>query len=303
MKKILDIIISVDWEGLSLDPINLNSLSDFKNFYQCPLTHYLSPAYWTNPKVSQSQFQQALSTMDFISDEIGLHLHAPKHFLDPLEIPFRSRPSFSIKGDQNDFNFIGQEVMLLAYSKDEFAKMINESFKIFKNLGLAKPNSFRAGGWMIDPDQIDTLSDLGFLIESSAVPPDFFNNTSWQDENIHRYAKVLWPEISFSSQPSINSKILQIPNNWGAIDYWQDQTIPTQTNHYLSRLNTNERNLIVLTTHQETFFETRPRLEKIIDHILNLDQYDIQFLTNKDILRRCTQKSEQPQQTIQNFIQ
>ncbi len=293
MKKILDVIISVDWEGISLDHTNLKSLSDFKNFWNIPLTHYFSPAYWTHPQILNQGIDQSHIEEIFRDNEVGLHIHTPQHFIEKLGLPLRLKPTFALSGDQHEHYLKGQEVMLLAYSRDEFRKILLESLKMFDQHHIPRPRSFRAGGWMISPEQLHELQDLGFEIDSSAVPPDFFKKTSWQNENLHRYAQLLWSEITDQTTPYwALPSLLEIPNNLGAIDYWTLENINTLVTENLNQAYQKNRHLFVITAHQETFADQREKIEIFFECLSRQNDYHVNFVNHHDVKKIWGQKPE-----------
>lgn len=283
----LNIILSVDWEGLSVDPKNIQGIRGFKAKYSVPLVHYMNPAYFTHPGLEQGHPDIQIANCLFADDELGLHLHGVKHFVRQSGVLFRSQPSFSRAGDQNGGELCGQEVMLHGYTPLEFKKLLQFACETLKQKGFVRPCSFRAGGWMISPEQIKVLEECGFVVDSSAVPSFCLENSSWKNESLHRYVNLLWDGIHTNSQPywfSSQKKILEIPNNLGAIDYWSDDLIKKYCEQLIRLSDDGESSVVVVTAHQETFVDYIYRFEKLIS---DLTPYvTLNFVTNKEIYKK-----------------
>lgn len=276
----LDIVVTMDWEGLDLHPGNLEEIQAFKSSSRIPIVHYLSPAYFTSGEIEspQNKIIPAFSA----EDEVGLHLHTPKHMVEKAGVRFQRGSGFGNSGEQYLGNWAGQETMLLSYSVPDFCKMIQFSKGLFGNIGLAQPKSFRAGGWMAGPDQLRELEHFGFSYDSSAVPPSFIGQSSWKGENIHRYSQLLWADIDFDSLPyKIAPKLIEIPNNLGAIDYWREKDVHDYVEGILELSNKNSYHCAVVTAHQETASQFLPMLRMFVKSLQKVNSVDVRFVTNE----------------------
>lgn len=282
----LDIIISVDWEGTSLEEKNLASLRDFKKRYHVPFLHYMNPAYFTHPALKNRDISSQLNRCIFEDDEMGLHLHGPRHLIEQCGVKFRSQPSFTVQGDAHEGAMRGQEVMLHTYNQSEFSQLLFFSTHLFKKQGWSDLKSFRAGGWMISPEQVRCLSDFGFKFDSSAVSPQSLVGTSWEGESLHRYSEILWGHISHASLPYWvgHSEILEVPNNLGAIDYWSSQHLHYNCQESASLAKNKGYHLVVVTAHQETFHQYCSRLEKFINELISDKNLEVNFTLNKQLI-------------------
>ena len=284
MSKSLNIVLSVDWEGLSLEKRDLQALANFKKRWVNPFVHYMNPAYLTDNKLKKYAVQQAVASVVDGGDEWGLHLHAPKHFVQASGVQPRTAPSFSALGDSYSGEGHGQEVMLLAYSSEEFEKMLVYSKQLFAEQGWPQPKSFRAGGWMLDPEFFESLKKHEFVFDSSATPASSVEGSCWQGESLHRYLSLLWGDFNKGSQPQqVLPDFYEVPNNFGAIDYWQGLEVLLQQSLQLS----DQQGLAVITIHQETAAEYLPRLEEFLQH-LQLLGLQLRFTTNECWFRSNT---------------
>lgn len=278
----------MDWEGCDLKEENLESIIEFKQDYHCPITHYLNPGYYTNPKTKMDEVTTKIKNTLGSDDENGLHLHAPRHFVEDAGVPLKNSPTFSKHGDYNSGAEYGQEVMLHGYSKEELNKLIAHSKKILAEKGFSEIKSFRAGGWMCDDKLADTLAENDFEIESSATVASLLEGSSWENDNLGRYISMMWDKINMESSPyffeSSSKQMLELPNNFGAIDYWRPTWIDTLADKCIEYARKNKSFLAVINSHQETFKENVGKLKTFLELLKIKFKGEIEFTTNKRVL-------------------
>lgn len=284
----IQVIISMDWEGTSLEHSNLERVKQFKSDWDIPFVHFYNPAYYTDPGHAKININKKVKRVFSKDDEIGLHLHTPRHLLWAANLSPRIGPCFSHYGDFNPGVYNGQEVMLLAYSKHELKELINYSLEKLNKNGFKNINSFRAGGWMSDEKVWEALIETGLPIESSATNSKFLDGSSWEGDNIQRYISLLWGDIQINTRPyylqTYSGQIFEIPNNLGAIDYWNDPLIQRQIDQICAEYNTYEKLLLVINSHQETFKEHSNKLEYFLGQLeYHFGKNKIQYTTNKEI--------------------
>jgi hypothetical protein len=285
------VIISMDWEGTGLEEKNLMAIRNFKERWRVPIVHYHNPAYYTHPYFCASEVHAFTSQAFFEDDEIALHLHTPQHLLDQAKVEVRHAPCFSRLGDYNPGPFKGQEVMLLAYPKDDVKKLIEFSLALFKVHGLGPVQSFRAGGWMADERVWEALAEVGIFVESSAANRRFLKGSSWEGDNLDRYSELLWGNRGSKLFPFIlqtfSGQLLEIPNNLGAIDYWNTENIYQTFNELLSTGSEAKgpyrEPVLVINSHQETAAEHLPKLHEFLAYLHGAYGDQISFVTNRDI--------------------
>lgn len=288
----INLIISMDWEGCDLLDKNLSSIKDFKRRWRCPITHYLNAGYYTNPNTMSDQVTDKIKSAVFEEDEQGMHLHAPRHFVESAGVGLRSSPTFSKYGDYNNGAEFGQEVMLHGYTRPELDALIGHSKSVLETKGFHSPKSFRAGGWMCDDKMIDSLAEHEFEIESSATVAGFLEGSSWENDNLQRYISLIWdgitPESSpyfIQASPTSKRSLLEIPNNLGAIDYWQESWIDELADRCVKNSKDKQEYLAVINSHQETFSEHVGKLSSFIEALSEKSGCSIEFTTNKEVLR------------------
>ncbi len=264
MKTGLNLLLCVDWEGLSLEQENLEALQSFKKRWAIPLLHFMNPAYFTSKKLKERA--QTMDWTPFLDETaMGLHLHASRHFVESCGLSFRDGPCFSRQGDQNPQEFQGHEVMLHTYSVFEFKTMLAVSADIFSQWNWPQAHFFRAGGWMMNPDFIPALKDQGFCADSSSTSPENLNHTCWQGEPLQRYLQILWGQQSDRSQPYQDQGFWHIPNNGGAIDYWQSED---RVLNWAGELLKQDGSTAVITIHQETAAQHLWKLDGLLNNLL-----------------------------------
>ncbi len=285
------VIISMDWEGTGLEEKNLMAICDFKERWRVPFVHYHNPAYYTHPNFSEAEVHAFTSLAFSKDDEIGLHLHTPQHLLARAGVEPRHSPCFSRLGDYNPGPMKGQEVMLLAYQKHEVKRLVEYSLNLLKSHGYYHIQSFRAGGWMADERVWEVLSEVGVPIESSAANRRFLEGSSWEGDNLDRYSELLWgtrgSELFPFNLQTFSGQLLEIPNNLGAIDYWNTENI-YQTFNELLAAGTEEQAhrgapVLVINSHQETAADNLPKLHEFLAYLHGAYGDAFSFVTNKDI--------------------
>lgn len=293
----IKVIVSMDWEGTGLKEKNLLAIEDFKARWNIPIVHFYNPAYYTHPDISESEIHDFVGRAFFKEDEIGLHLHTPQHLLNRAGVKLRPSPCFSRLGDFNPMPFKGQEVMLLAYSKDEVKTLIQYSLGLLKSHGFHSIQSFRAGGWMADERVWESLCETGLSIESSAANTTFLKGSSWEGDNLERYSELLWEKKGASLYPfplqTFSGSLLEIPNNLGAIDYWNEENIYQTFNELISSHLSREGNVavseevvLVINSHQETAAENMPKLYEFLKYLHGVYGDKVEFITNREVFYR-----------------
>lgn len=221
----IQIVISVDWEGGSLESDNLAAMSGFRDrFPQVPLLQFLNAAYYTKPDAQARQVTEAIRSVLRPIDELGLHLHGWKRLFEASGVKFRDQPSFwgspELSGDCS--YDCGHEVPISAYSTEELRKVIRNGARILSQNGFGAARSFRAGGWMASPSVLEALVSEGFLLDSSAVPPPHLRD-GLEGFPLFDWVQELWADTTTLSQPfqlrTSKGDILELPDSGGLADY------------------------------------------------------------------------------------
>lgn len=217
--------LSVDWEGDTLQEQNLKRMISFAQKYpEIPIVHFLNAAYYTKKRAgSDDEISAMMASVLKSNDEIGIHIHPWKRFVEAAGVAFRQGPTYfnlPISPGRNGEN--GDDVPLNSYTTDEIKKLVRFSIDKLNEQGFANINSFRAGGWMSGPKVFEALMAEGVGIDSSAVPVKFVGQL-YPDTGLYRLNKQLWHNVTDTSSPyRINTesgKLLQFPNNSGLADY------------------------------------------------------------------------------------
>jgi hypothetical protein len=249
------VVISVDWEGTSLDEANLTAMQKFRDdFAEIPLTHFLNPGYFT--KLSETDATGVAKARDSIrsvlreGDEIGLHVHCDNHLLYSCGVTPKKYPSWNNLPD-----FTGHSVHLSSFSEDEVRRIVAFSCDTLTGHGFERPRAFRAGGWHADSTVLDALVAEGFTVDSSEVPHtslDHFGDV-----------KELWPDTSWVSQPYRARGLVEVPNNGCLADY---VTAEEMVDNYLALVESAGDGTVVLSLgfHQETAAKFLPRLRSAL---------------------------------------
>ena len=88
--------VTVDWEGLSLEEDNLAAMRNFRQqFPDIPFLHLINPAYFTAPHAHRAQSGSAIRSTFLASDTVGLHLHPQRSLVEACGLTYRASPAVS----------------------------------------------------------------------------------------------------------------------------------------------------------------------------------------------------------------
>ena len=175
------IAVTTDWEGAHFR--NLKELRKIRQEmgWELPVTHFICPAYFTRqmPEDKAARIQEAMGRYD----ETALHIHCYQSLVQQACVAFRSSPNY-YRGQapllrklasifqKNPTNGVsGRGVPLSAYNHEEIKKIVLTSGRLLEEALGQKVVSFRAGGWIANDAVFQVLTEAGFTLDSSAVPP------------------------------------------------------------------------------------------------------------------------------------
>ncbi|MGZ3743428.1 MAG: hypothetical protein ACXVB1_18355 [Pseudobdellovibrionaceae bacterium] len=223
----INLIISVDWEGFSLDDKNLEAFQKFRNDYpEVKIVHFLNAAYFLQKGADALDIQKKIRSVIRPGDELGIHIHAFETLLNAAEVKYREDYTFWGREFSKPIgNVRGHDVPLSIFSESELRRLIRTSINILSQNGFENLKSFRAGGWSASPEVLKALAEEGIFIDSSAVPPDIVKNVTVEDQPLYnKIVNVFWKETTTQSDSAYEIKteagnILEIPNNFALADY------------------------------------------------------------------------------------
>jgi hypothetical protein len=273
------VVISVDWEGRSLLPENLQLIAAFRRKHPAiPFQHFLNPAYYTRPGVDEAHTTAAIRQALLPGDEHGLHIHAWHSLLAAVGVDARDEPRF-LDGDPavpkapDDWGFYppekGYDVPLESFASAELDRMLAIGREILITHGFERATSFRAGGWMCGPKVQAALVRNGFAFDCSAVDPQL-SIRRFGDIPLNRWLLELWPMISETSQPyeltTAAGPLWEIPNNAGLVDYTSTEDLENTVLRSVARWREAPDRPRIISTgfHQETARRYLDRLEHAI---------------------------------------
>lgn len=220
------LIMSVDWEGVSLDDKNLKEFKAFReNYPNIKIIHFLNAAYFTQPRVKTAEVAEKIRSVIKPGDELGLHIHALENLLEVAGVPFREDVTYWGMQQSQPFNGLkGHDVPLSLFTVDEMRRLTQKSLEILRRAGFHEIQSFRAGGWIASPAVLEAIRREGLLVDSSAVSTEILASVVRKDQPLYMINKELWPDQTpFKYQPyEINTSagtVLEFPNNIGLADY------------------------------------------------------------------------------------
>ncbi|MDB4959585.1 MAG: hypothetical protein JWO36_7154 [Myxococcales bacterium] len=195
------------------------------------ITHFVGPYTFTDTTVAPTRVQYLVDWLkkyrDTAGDEIGLHVHPYCNFVTAAGVTCRTSPSFAKASDAT-----GYTVVLSSYTQAELEKMFLKAASLFQAHGLARPTSFRAGGWTAQLHVIKALGTAGHVADSSGC--NWARLEEWQNvagAQLYQWNQANWGPIDETSQPYYPSTtdiladaaphlpVLEVPDNGALVDY------------------------------------------------------------------------------------
>ncbi|MDE1464532.1 hypothetical protein [Spartinivicinus poritis] len=269
-------IVSVDWEGRTLEAENLQAMNDFRNDYpQVGLLQFLNAAYYTKPNTNHQMVTQAIRSVLRPSDEHGLHIHAWRSLVEAAGVNFRTEPNWSYPGPitLNRCRLTGDcghNVPISAYTHNELRSIIQFSNQMLVDAGFNYPVSFRAGGWMAAPHVINALSAEGFKFDSSAAATILLKGRRWSDR-LYNWLTELWGGVNTVSQPYLigpsYAPLWELPDNGILADYITGKEMLTVLKRNVNKWRQNpEKNVYIsIGFHQESASRYISRIREAVD--------------------------------------
>ncbi|WP_163835393.1 polysaccharide deacetylase family protein [Spartinivicinus ruber] len=269
-------IVSVDWEGRTLETENLQAMQAFREDYpHVGLLQFLNTAYYTKPNANHQAITQAIRSVLKPNDEHGLHIHAWRSLVEAAGVNFRTEPNWSYPGPITLNNChltgdCGHNVPISAYTYYELRDLIQFSSLTLLNAGFDYPISFRAGGWMAAPHVINALSAEGFQFDSSAAAPILLKGRRWSDR-LYNWLNELWGNINTVSQPYFigpsEAPLWELPDNGILADYITGKEMLTVLKRNVKkwRQNPDKNVYISIGFHQESASKYINRIRDAVD--------------------------------------
>jgi len=303
------VMVTVDWEGrrwekgetCAGDFNKLRNKIEVQLKKEIPITHFICPTYDDN---RINRIKMTNNGVISVDDEIGLHVHCWKALTDGANVKFKRKPDFL---EDSEYAGTGRGVPLGEYGENEIKSIIGYSKKkLEESFNVKDVQSFRCGGWMTSDQVFKGLSENGFKYDSSAVPPEIFSQgyskfkkgnmkDDYGDTNngITEMLLKLWGYdkitngymkncnrhesgitcIKRGTQPFKMNGIIEIPNNYGLIDYSSGKTT---INHVKNEVKKVKMPFFInLGCHLEGKYKN-----DLLD-LLNREMYDYEFITVK----------------------
>ncbi|HSI44889.1 MAG TPA: hypothetical protein VK950_01830 [Methylophilus sp.] len=261
--------VTVDWEGLSLEEDNLQSIRAFREkFPYLPLLHLINPAYFIQPSVNRAQIGSHIRSTFLPHDTVGLHIHAMRSLVEYCGIAFQAMPSIADAQEDCAHTSCGYSVSLeYAYGQQELTKLVACSSELLVINGFQRPRHFRAGAWQSGPKLQAALQANRFIWDSSNIDANLLTTRWHQDSSMIRLVKTLHPHSTPLEQPfALSMQLMEYPNNAALADY----TSTKELLQLFERLMNAQQPVMVLGFHQETAADYLIRLERAIPHMEKL---------------------------------
>ncbi len=243
--------VTVDWEGVSLEEENLQAMRRFRHsFPQMPMLHLINPAYFVQPGVDAAQVAAAIRSTFLPIDTTGLHLHPMRTLVQYCGLTYQAKPSIADLNEDCEAAQCGYTVSLeLSYNKAELTQLVSCSSQLLSAQGFARPSHFRAGAWQFGPKLQAALEANQFRWDSSRIDAQLLTTRWHPDSPLLRFLRQLHYGSSPLDQPyALSAQLTEYPNNAALADY----TTPTQLLGLFKQLLAADKTVMVLGFHQET---------------------------------------------------
>lgn len=280
--QVINLIISVDWEGFSLEDNNIEAFKKFRDDYpQIKIVHFLNAAYFLQPGIDLAAVSKKINSVIREGDERALHIHALENLLNAAGVAYREYETFwGRETSEPIFGVRGHDVPLTLFSEEEIRKLIRTSVQILEQNGFKNIKSFRAGGWAASPVVLSALVKEGFLVDSSAVPPEIIKNSTGGDLPLYNnIVNKLWTDTNIQSDNAYEIKtsvgnIVEIPNNFALADYFSGIAVFRTFKNFLEKLDFTSGRPVNFHYgfHQETAAQYIGEVRYALDHIFNYIQ-------------------------------
>ncbi len=224
-------VVSVDWDSSNPPQANLTWMERLRTEHpRLRYSQFVGPYVFTDPATTAARKAELVAWITrqrALGDELGVHIHPRCSFVDTTSVRCKSTPSYSMP----DGDPTGYTVNFSSYTADEQATLLRAAAERMVQNGFARPTSFRAGGWTAQLSTMEALERAGYLVESSAFPPENIQ-ASWGAYELGRWNLRNWAGITATSQPYHPSRthlvsaeppptspVLEVPDNGCLVDY------------------------------------------------------------------------------------
>ena len=263
----ITVYVTVDWEGVSLDNDNLETIQEFRKKYpHIAMLQLITPSYWVRADVNKAAITAQIKSTFLAIDKVGLHLHGWKSLLIYCQVPYQTAPSFADQAETCELGDCGYSVSLEnAYSEADLSKLVACSSEILVSEGFAKPTHFRAGGWQLGTKLTAALQANNFTWDSSHIDANLLTTNWHEDSGMIKMLRELHPTATpldqpYVVQPFYINQLHEYPNNAALADYTSSKQIVAMFNSLIQ----NNKTVMVLGFHQETATNYLGRLDAAI---------------------------------------
>lgn len=271
------LVVSVIWEGSSLEDFNLKALAAFRQkFPELPVINFVSPAYFSRTR----HHHEAIATIKKhieSKDSVGLAMQSWKSVVQKAGVTFRSNPTFwgqpvMAKGCRHD---CGKEVPISAYEKDELENIFSTSIDALEGAGFKKPKSLFVSGWMASKPVLFAAAKYGIAYDFSAVPQSIVQNML-QSFPLFSWIGQTWQQVQPAFQPfrleTAHRPITEMGNSATTVDFIDGPELVTLFRSVLEQKlkNPTAGYVFHIGVHQETAMEFLPRLDYALPQFFEL---------------------------------
>lgn len=278
----IQLLVTVDWEGLELSDANLIAMRNFRTrFPQVKLVQFLNAAYFTKIDADVDNTKQRIASVLSPGDEHGLHIHGWKRLVEASGVSFRSSPTFwgsPLRLEECDYD-CGHEVPISAYSTDELRKVVKFSLDTLETNGFGRAVSFRSGGWMATESVREAIKAEGMLYEESAVPVHLLR-PQIRFTPVHGWLGELWQGTLETSQPyamaTTSGDLVEVPDNGALADYVSADLMVEifEANKELFARDRRKNVVVSIGFHLETAARYLPRVEEALEKIYQIAELE-----------------------------
>ena len=263
------LVVSLVWTGQKISKSDLQQYDKLReDFPSLKVFHFISGKYFIDQNKNNNLdiFRKVIKK----HDNAGLYLAPWASLVTASGINDRSSQEHSFWGSrpayhQKDW---GMDTFMDAYTVAELDQFFEENRSIATETDLIDPEVAMVAGWNGSQKVRASLIRAGFKVDFSPINPISLQHSL---SNYPGFEKVKrdWSNISYTSRPkNIRSHIgqmIQIPQNFGTIDYISPKRTQEKLNIYLSKIKNNQSaHIVQLSLFSKTLNRNYPKLKKVI---------------------------------------
>lgn len=265
-----------DWEGFYFGSQYLKDITTLRE--KVPgvrVTHLFNPRLWNSSSVtkgsSDAQIAFVKSGISKYKDDLGMHMHLYTDMVTKAEVELNTGQGWNNRTD-------GYDIPFSAYAYEDALKILQWGIAEFPKKGLTKPTSFRAGGWMMDKDNLKALAAAGIKIDTSGRTTFSTGTFASGGKNypgpwkLAATTQPYWVSTTDQNRGTTKANsvgVYEMPNNGGDSWAFSVEALLTRFKSNYTDVPTRHK-LVTYITHPDFFYKEGPKMTEVLQTIYTL---------------------------------